>query len=157
MSTGSIILLILTVLFVLCGASFYYGFRMGVRAERCDWDLRRMFNRNHKVPGKTKLSEMQLIISKQLSFWQKQDDKLDSHFCENYMATLRQLRLHINRAKRESSKQWERMKPVWEALDFDRVTMNTCLSYNLSRNKMIQHLQSLFKATGGDPADLECA
>lgn len=146
MSTGTIILLILFGLGILTAVSFYYGFKMGVRAERTDWDLRQMVGTKEKPVKVGKASDLETAINEQLGIWQNQSDAVDSEFCENYMGMLKQLRLHVNRAKRESAKQWEKMKPIWEQLDFERVTMNTCLNYDLTRKKVLEHLNGLLEA-----------
>ena len=152
MSTGTIILLILLGLGILTAISFYYGFKMGVRAERTDWDLRRMIHSKEKVikAGKAtnleKATDLETAINEQLGIWQNVSDAVDSEFCEKYMGMLQHLRLHVNRAKRESAKQWQKMKPIWEQLDFERVTMNTCLTYDLTSKKVVEHLNGLLEA-----------
>ncbi len=146
MSTGTIILLILLGLGILSAISFYYGFKIGVRAERTNWDLRQMVKSKEKVIKDVKTSDLEAAINEQLGIWQNESDAVDSEFCEKYTEMLKQLRLHVNRAKRESAKQWQKMKPIWEQLDFERVTMNTCLNYDLTRKKVIEHLNGLLEA-----------
>ena len=150
MSSGTIFLLVLIGLSILASVSFFYGFKMGVRAERTNWDLRQMVKAKEKVVKKEQLSDLEVAINEQLGFWQNEMDSVDSEFCEKYMQTLQQLRLHVNRIKRESAKKWEKMKPIWEDLDFERVTMNTCLNYDLSRSRMIENLNKLLEIAGSN-------
>jgi len=152
MSGGTIFLLVLFGIGILTAVSFFYGFKMGVRAERTDWDLRRMMKTKEKVikakkpTNLEKATDLETAINEQLGIWQNQSDAVDSEFCEKYMGMLQQLRLHVNRAKRESAKKWQKMKPIWEQLDFERVTMNTCLTYDLTSKKVVEHLNSLLEA-----------
>lgn len=150
MSSGTIFLLVLIGLSILAGVSFFYGFKMGVRAERTNWDLRQMVKAKEKVLKKEQLSDLEVAINEQLGFWQNEMDSVDTEFCEKYMQTLQHLRLHVNRIKRESAKKWEKMKPIWEDLDFDRVTMNTCLNYDLSRSRMIENLNKLLEVASSN-------
>ena len=152
MSGGTIFLLVLIGLVILSSISFFYGFKMGVRAERTNWDLRQMVNKknNDKPSKEVQLSELEVAINEQLGFWQNEMDNVDSEFCEKYMKTLQHLRLHVNRIKRNSAKKWEKMKPIWENMDFERVTMNTCLNYDLCRSKVIEDLKNLLEVAGSN-------
>jgi len=150
MSGGTIFLLVVIGLVILSAVSFFYGFKMGVRAERTNWDLRQMVKSKEKPAKEVQLSELEVAINEQLGFWQNEMDNVDSEFCEKYMKTLQHLRLHVNRIKRNSAKKWEKMKPIWEELDFERVTMNTCLNYELSRAKIIEQLTRLLEVAGSN-------
>ena len=44
------------------------------------------------------------------------------------------------------------VKPVWEKIFFNRVTMNTAIKYELSRERMLQNLKELLIACGRRPS-----
>ena len=143
MSSGALIILLVLVLAV-AGVCFYYGFKLGVRAERTNWDLRRMIMGGEvKVQATESMSELEVLINEQLGFWKGEPDDVDSEFCENYMNTINSLKDHIIELRDKSKAKWNRVKPVWDRMDYDKVTMATCIEYEINRKSVMDNLKAL--------------
>ena len=129
-------------------AAFYYGFRMGMRAERYNWDLRRMVKPEKRLRQEASFNELELVINEQIGLWSGESNEISNEFCEKYTATTETLRRHVLALKRKSEKQWTRIRPVWQQMDFQKVTMAVCIEYDLSADKMLENLNNLLAAMG---------
>ena len=153
MSGFAFFLLILIIMTVVAVISFYYGFRFGIRAERSNFDLRQMIKKVDSVgASEDGMSELEVAINEQIGFWHGEPDDVDSNFCENYMSTLAILLPHMDQMERHSKSKWKKVKPVWEKIFFNRVTMNTAIKYELNRERILQSLKELLIACGRKPS-----
>ena len=153
MSGFAFFLLILIIMSVVAVISFIYGFKFGIRAERNQFDLRQMIKKVDSIGSdEGNMSEMEVTINEQIGFWHGEPDDVDSNFCENYMSTLAILMPHMDQMERHAKGKWKKVKPVWEKIFFNRVTMNTAIKYELNRDRMLQNLKELLIATGRKPS-----
>jgi len=152
MSSGTIIILVLVVLVIVTALAFTYGFRMGLRAERSNWDLRYMVKSVPKVLREESISELEVALNEQLGFWTGEPDDVDSQFCENFFKTIELLRPHMEALEKESGSLWKTVSPIWDQLNFKKVSMATCLEYALCRSKVLDILKNLLTAVGRKPS-----
>lgn len=138
--------LIFWLLVISAGGSFGYGFFLGYKAHRDRWrDL--LLYRLNLVPHPNEyIRNLISLIEEQLDIWLTRPDAVDTQFCEDLMATTSTLRDHTYRLQAESETKWNKIKPVWKRLEFSKVSISTCIEYDLSRDKMIQNLKDLHKA-----------